>query len=318
MNLSIKIVKNGVKVESLTLFFCNYIILREKYFFTKEKNMKLTMMLMITIFSLFGINSSTLEKTNEPIIYDERAEVDVPILMYHHITEEAAIIENSMTITPERFEEHVKTMIEMGYTPIFLEELIAYVEQGIALPQKPICITFDDGYTSNYEYAFPILKNYNARANIAIIGTSIGASSYKDTDNEIIPHFDMDAAREMENSGLISIISHTYDMHQAEAFESGDKIRVNALKLENETDLEYENALKDDFKKITKILKEELGKNNLILAYPYGKYTEESNAVLKELGVKMTLTTSSGTNKIKKGNLECLYNLRRYTIYENS
>ena len=280
--------------------------------------MKLTMMLMITIFSLFGIDSTTLEMPNLPMICDERAEVDVPILMYHHITEEADVVENSMTITPERFDEHVKMMIEMGYTPIFLEELIAYVEYGLALPEKPICITFDDGYTSNYEYAFPILEKYDAKANIAIIGTSIGASKYKDTDNEIIPHFDMDAAREMEKAGVISIISHTYDMHQAEAFESGDKIRANALKLESESDLEYENALKEDFEKITKILKEELGKNNLILAYPYGKYTEESNAVLKELGVKMTLATSSGTNKIKKGNSESLYNLHRYTIYENS
>lgn len=280
--------------------------------------MKLTMMVMITFFSLFGMSESVLEAPNTPIAYDERIEIDVPILMYHHITPDAENVENSMTITPERFEEHISSIYEEGYTPVFLEELIAYVESGEQLPEKPICITFDDGYTSNYEYAFPILNKYNAKANIAIIGTSIGASQYKNTENRIISHFDMGQAKVMEASGVISIISHTYDMHQAEAFESGDKIRKNALKLLNETDEEYEIALRTDFELMSQILKDELGKENQIIAYPYGKYSEQSNKILKELGVKMTLATTVGINKIQKGNRECLYNLHRYTIHENS
>lgn len=280
--------------------------------------MKITMMLMLTILSLFGMNDMVIENTISPMIYDERVEIEVPILMYHHITPEAANVENSMTITPERFEEHVSVMIEEGYTPVFLEELIAYVEYGTKLPQKPICITFDDGYLSNYEYAFPILKKYNAKANIAIIGTSIGATKYKDTEFEIIPHFDVEQAREMEASGIVSIISHTYDMHQATAFESGDKIRTNAIKLENETEEEYEKALCQDYEKISQILKDELEKENLILAYPYGRNSEQSNRILKELGVKMTLATTVGINKIEKGNRDCLYNLHRYTMHENS
>ena len=280
--------------------------------------MKVTMMLMITIFSLFGINDVIIEEQKITTLYDERVEVDVPILMYHHITPEAAIVENTMTITPERFEEHIISMIEQGYTPVLLEELIEYVENGKKLPDKPICIPFDDGYLSNYEYAFPVLKKYNAKANIAIIGTSIGVNEYKNTGAKIIPHFSIEQAKEMEESGTISIISHTYDMHQAAQFESGDEIRINALKLENETEEEYKNALKANFEKISRILLQELEKENLILAYPYGKYSELSNQVLKELGTKMTLATTTGINKIKKGNTECLYNLHRYTIHENS
>ena len=280
--------------------------------------MKFTMMVMLTFFSLFGMSDSVLEVPNVPIVYDERVEVNVPILMYHHITPEAASAENSMTITPERFEEHINSIFENGYTPVFLEDLIAYVESGEKLPEKPICITFDDGYTSNYEYAFPVLNKYNAKANIAIIGTSIGVSQYKNTPNQIIPHFDMEQAKKMESSGVISIISHTYDMHQAELFESVDKIRTNALKLLNESDEEYENALRNDFEAMSQILKNELGKENTILAYPYGKYSEQSNRILKDLGVKMTLATTVGTNKLQKGNLESLYNLHRYTIHENS
>ncbi len=248
---------------------------------------------------------------------DSRDEVDVPILMYHHITPEAKDGLNTMTITPERFEEHVNSLILQGYTPVFLEELISYVESGEKLPEKPVCITFDDGYLSNYEYAFPVLKKYNAKANIAIIGATVGATKYKNTENEIIPHFTMEQALEMERSGVVSIISHTYDMHQAKVFESGDKIRTTAVKLENESDEEYEKALREDFEKISELF-EILQKDIEIVAYPYGKYTELSNQVLKEFGVKLTLSTIAGTNKIERNNSECLYNLKRYTIYENS
>lgn len=252
------------------------------------------------------------------IILDERSEIDVPILMYHHITPEASTMFNTMTITPECFEKHMIDIIEFGYTPIFLEELISYVESGEKLPEKPICITFDDGYLSNYEYAFPILKKYNIKANIAVIGATIGLDKYKNTENPIIPHFNLEQAREMEGSKLVSIISHTYDMHQSSNFESGDKIRTDVIKLSNETEEEYKNALRDDHEKISQILLKELEKKTEIVAYPYGRHSEISNQTLKELGVKMTLATSTGINKIEKGKKECLYNLHRYTIHENS
>ena len=53
------------------------------------------------------------------------------------------------------FENDILTILNNGYTPISFSELISYVENGTSLPQKPIVITMDDGYLSNYEYVFP-------------------------------------------------------------------------------------------------------------------------------------------------------------------
>ena len=100
--------------------------------------------------------------------------------------------------------------------------------------------------------------------------------------------------------------------------ESGDKIRTDAIKLSNESEEEYKKALTDDFEKISQILLEELDKKTEIVAYPYGRHSELSNQIFKELGIKMTLATSVDINKIDKGNKECLYNLHRYTIHENN
>lgn len=178
---------------------------------------KFAIMLAMAIMSFYGVceeknekidinskeeivENTVIENQVPEIIFDERNEVELPILMYHHITPEASIIVNHMTITPERFEKHIIDILAVGYTPVFLEDLISYVESGEKLPEKPICITFDDGYLSNYEYAFPILKKYNIKANIAVIGTSIGVNEYKDTNYSIIPHFSIEQAQEMENS----------------------------------------------------------------------------------------------------------------------
>lgn len=95
------------------------------------------------------------------------------------------------------------------------------MEKGEALPEKPVVITFDDGYQSNYEYAYPILKKYGMKATIFVIGSSVGKDEYKDTGLPMLPHFGVSEAREMENSGLISIQSHTYDLHQNGECEKG-------------------------------------------------------------------------------------------------
>ena len=60
--------------------------------------------------------------------------------------------------TPQSFEENIKVLLENGYTIISMKELNDAYNFKFELPSKPIVITFDDGYYSNYEYIYPILK----------------------------------------------------------------------------------------------------------------------------------------------------------------
>lgn len=238
---------------------------------------------------------------------------EVPIIMYHHITEDA---DATATISPELFEEHIKSLSENGYTGILFSELIDYVEKGIELPDNPICITFDDGYLSNYEIAFPILKKYNMKATIFVIGSSVGKSNYKDTNYEIIPHFDYEQAKIMQDSGIIDIQSHTYDMHQTELYENSDKIRKSAVKLENDTEEEFIKVLKEDFAKINSDFETFLNKGISVVAYPKGEYDTLTSVILKSLGVKVTLGTNSSSNTIIKGMPQSLIGLNRYNMCE--
>jgi len=66
-------------------------------------------------------------------------------------------------------------------------------------------ITADDGYKSNYDILYPLLKKYNLKSVFFTNTKYIGLSP----DNR--PHYNWDQAREMQNSGLVEIQSHGYD-----------------------------------------------------------------------------------------------------------
>ncbi len=243
---------------------------------------------------------------------------DVPILMYHHIDED---VKSNMVVSPQMFENQIKALLDAGYHAVSPTDLINYVYHGADLPSKPICITFDDGYYSNYEKALPILQKYNVNATIFIIGAFVGNTEhYKDTSNPITPHFTYEQAKEMMATGLITIQSHTYDMHQWAKYENKgkNKVRENVSKLPNETDEEFEKAINDDFDIMSEKFKNELGQDSIYaMAYPYGKYSTLSEVTLHERGVKMTvLTADNYTNTVVKGLPQSLYALCRYGVYE--
>jgi len=238
----------------------------------------------------------------------------IPIITYHSLVANPT---SNSEISVETFEAQIKALNENGYTGVTFEDLIAYVYEGKELPEKPVCITFDDGYLNNYELAYPILKKYNMKATIFVIGVSVGSlTNYKDTDYPITPHFTFEQAKEMQESGLISIQSHTYDMHQWAPYESGNMVRENILKLEDESEKEYMNALRADVAQYKAGIEGSLENEVIALSYPNGKYETLTNVVLKEEGIKATVTINEGPNEILKGLPQSLYALNRYNMDE--
>ena len=69
-----------------------------------------------------------------------------------------------------------------GFTPISLEDFLEFQQGRRKAPAKAILITFDDGFMSNYLYAFPILKKYGFTGVLYIIGNYMGTDGYMDAD----------------------------------------------------------------------------------------------------------------------------------------
>ena len=240
--------------------------------------------------------------------------MQVPILMYHHLSED---VTNSEMVSPEQFEAQIRALSEAGYTGVSFDELQAYVLRGEPLPEKPVVITFDDGYRSNYTLAYPILQKYNMKAAIFVIGVSFGKDHYKDTDYAITPHFGAAEAAEMAASGLVSIQSHTYDMHQWLPYETGSAVRENILPLPGESEEAYVQTLTEDFTRSRAQLESATGQPVDVLAYPAGQYSTLAQVTLQLLGVHVTLSTNPGVNTVVKGLPQTLYAMLRFGITED-
>jgi peptidoglycan/xylan/chitin deacetylase (PgdA/CDA1 family) len=96
-----------------------------------------------------------------PVVPAEK--VSLPILMYHHITHlpaNASTTWRTLTVTPEAFESQVKWLADHGYHTIYFSDLVAYFRDGVPLPEKPIILTFDDGWTDDHTIAYPILRKH--------------------------------------------------------------------------------------------------------------------------------------------------------------
>lgn len=240
--------------------------------------------------------------------------MQVPILMYHHLSED---VTNSEMVSPTQFEAQIRALSEAGYTGVSFDELQAYVLRGEPLPEKPVVITFDDGYRSNYTLAYPILQKYNMKAAIFVIGVSLGKDHYKDTDYAITPHFGAAEAAEMAASGLVSIQSHTYDMHQWLPYETGSAVRENILPLPGEGEEAYVQTLTEDFTRSRVQLESATGQPVDVLAYPAGQYSTLAQVTLQSLGVHVTLSTNPGVNTVVKGLPQTLYAMLRFGITED-
>lgn len=215
----------------------------------------------------------------------------VTILMYHHLTTDPSQL-NSVTITPEKFEEDVKYLVDNGYNIILPRELTAG-----GVPKKTVCITFDDGYKSNYELAYPILQKYNVKAEISIVVHSI-----ENNDNFL----SWDQCREMEASGLVEIGSHTYHCHNTDTkglWRNDDGNGVQRLK--NESGHSFYRRVIDDLNLSSRRIEEELGHKPVTFAYPFGTKDQYSEYTVRML-FEVTLLTGNKTADVKN-NLRDLY-----------
>ena len=166
--------------------------------------------------------------------------------------------------------------------------------------------------------AYPILQKYGMKATIFSIGVSFGKDHYKDTDYAMTPHFGAAEAAEMAGSGLISIQSHTYDMHQWPPYEDGSAaVRENILQLPGESEEAYVEALTADFTRSRAQLEAAAGRPVDVLAYPAGQYSTLAQVTLQNLGVHVTLSTNPGINTVVKGLPQTLTAMLRFGVTED-
>lgn len=115
---------------------------------------------------IFQVSSADWEAPEE----DSAPAVRLPVVMYHHIATEPERW-GDYVVSVEEFESDLRYFQEQGYTSISVQELCAWYDGKFTMPDKPMMITFDDGYESTAVYAVPLLERYGFQAVVAVIGS---------------------------------------------------------------------------------------------------------------------------------------------------
>lgn len=206
----------------------------------------------------------------------------VAVLGYHGFTTEKDPQDN-LIINIDKFEEQLKYLKDHNYHTLTLNELYEYKQGKRILPLKSILITIDDGYQSNYDLAFPLLKKYDMNAVVFYIGENIN--------KENSPYMTKDTIKKIKKEYKnIEIASHSYSLHNEGSINQDKK------------------KLKEDFKKMNKIIPSKF------YAYPYGAYNENIIDVLKEEDYKLAFTFGPSKNHRKMYYFDNNYKIPRLNI----
>lgn len=205
----------------------------------------------------------------------------VPVLMYHSIATEAG---NILRVPKEKFDEQMKWLVDNGYSTITLDEAYTAVSEKEEIPEKSVVITFDDGYIDNYQNALPILQKYNLTGTVFMITDRI--------DDEANGYLTASQLKEMDSSA-IKVESHTVDHEDLDS-------------------LSFDKQL-EELKNSKQTLEELLNKEINFIAYPTGKYNDDTIKAAKEAGYKMCFKMNGGQGTIEDN----LYEFPRFFVGED-
>jgi peptidoglycan/xylan/chitin deacetylase (PgdA/CDA1 family) len=188
-------------------------------------------------------------------------DMSVLILCYHSI-------HRSGKITPEIFEENLKSLQSRNYSTATLDEIYDHVTGKTKLPEKTVHLTFDDGYRDNYTEAFPIMKKYPFKATIFLPTVYLGNIGF----------LNWEQIREMKASNIVDFESHTHSHPRCSTVHPS------------------KDELVEDILLSKKIIMENLEKDSRHFCYPFGYFDDLYVEALKTCGFKSALTLQPGVN----------------------
>jgi peptidoglycan/xylan/chitin deacetylase (PgdA/CDA1 family) len=211
-----------------------------------------------------------LEEENKGGLEPEGYQV-VPILCYHRFAEDC---KSNTCIPVHIFDQQMKYLKDNGFRVIGLGELLGFLEYRNTIPKKSVAITIDDGYSSGYEIAYPILKKYGFTATFFVYTDFINTSKNSIT---------WDQLKELKKDGF-EIGSHTLSHCDL------------TKEKEQEKDQEYLTRITKEIKNSKRIIDRELGQDTIHFSFPYGMYNQRILRICEQEGYKIAVSVERGGN----------------------
>lgn len=229
--------------------------------------------------------------------------IELPIVMYHHISDSEKRW-GSYVISTAEFESDLKYLRDEGYTSISTEQLIQWADGNGVLPEKPVMITFDDGFESTYVYAMPLLEKYGMKAVVSVVG-AVTEQYTKNPDHNVgYSYMDWNEVKKLDKGNVFEVQCHTYNMHSLSP-------RKGCNKMKGESETNYEKALNEDFTLFQTKFTNVTGHSSNVLALPFGTFCKSTIEIAKKNGFEVIFLCAEKVNKLT-GNKNELLSLGRY------
>lgn len=191
------------------------------------------------------------------------------IVLYHHVATDTP---PSTTISPGDFRRHLDYLKENDFNVVALDRMLEALQTGAELPDKAVVITFDDGYSSIYDTAFPMLQDYGYPFTLFLSTGPINSG--------LRNYMTWEQIEEMAEAGVLianHMVEHPYMLDRGDAESEQEWIvRLRTEMLQAEADIESHT-----------------GQSHKYLAYPYGEFNKAIKDMLSEAGF-LGLAQNSG------------------------
>lgn len=233
----------------------------------------------------------------------------VPVLCYHFLRENTGTLQfirilgslflnlpllsdlEVWTQTRDTFDHQMAYLKREGYETIGMRELVAWRHGLGDLPRKPVVITFDDADRSVYEIAYPILRKYGFTATLFVPTANVG------TTWDSVKGMDWDEIRELRQSGVFTIESHSHEFHYIVDTDDGRMpayIAASRGLYELDDNEDWRASVYRDLRRSRVRIRKELGYDSRYFAWPYGFGTSELDSIAVAAGFHAVCTLRRG------------------------
>ena len=230
--------------------------------------------------------------------------VELPVIMYHSlVTAEGSAAQYVCPI--QQVESDLQWLCENDFESVSLAQLIAFADGTDSLPPKPILITLDDGYRNNLTLLPPLLERYDAHAVISVVGEYTDIYTASGEDGSLHTCMSWDDLSLAAASPRLELANHSYYFHHLTP-------RKGSSNMKNESFEHWKAAFCADVQALQSAFMENCGFYPICYAYPFGQLTDGADALLQEMGFRITLTCNEEKSLLTSGNSDCLFSLGRY------
>jgi GT2 family glycosyltransferase/peptidoglycan/xylan/chitin deacetylase (PgdA/CDA1 family) len=208
---------------------------------------------------------------------DRRFGLAVPALLYHHVGPAPRGRRPALSISPRQFERQIAWLARAGYVGIRPSEWLAWRSGSASLPDRPVLITFDDGYADTAAWALPILRRHGFGAAVYVVtGELAGTNRWDRPGRDELALLSADQVRHWAAQGI--------------EFGAHTRRHVDLLTVSESRARDELVGSRDDLARI-------LGLAVASFAYPYGRWDAATLAGARA-SFELAFTVEEGLNSL--------------------